>query len=478
MATISTDPNEYDPNKEPQPTTPTVSGGEGSVVTPTGGPSPTTQPSFAPAPTSSGRFTNIQKYLQASQGPRESTAGRLAGKVAGEKESVVSGIREQAAETAKRQQEARQQYAGGLQNFQPFIQQTVGQAQQLGAGAKMTPEQVEQFRKLATAQFGGPQELVGGQALQARAETAKQTAGLTATAPGQQALLQQYFGRPTYTTGQRSLDTLLLQAPEARRQLAAARASLTPVTEQVKQAQETAAATGRGLVGEAQTVQKQAQQAVGEALTGQEQALTQKTQEAQTAQEALLQRLGQGLSQRQLSTTDIQQLGLTPNMALLGADPSQYFRATGLTPTEATVASPEEYARYQAISQLAGQQGGILPGEYRAEQAYTPQQAYQFDLAGLQQDIAGRTASFEDIGLPAQAQAIIDRSRSYEAGVGRFGTGYIGSQHAAMLLGDITRERPKVANLARQYGFTGTDDEIIAKLVNQGRLGGGTIAQT
>lgn len=221
------------------------------------GPSPApAQPSIGQTPQQqaqrgSGRFTNLQKYVQANQGAGQ----RLASGVNKQIERTLNPVKKEA--TTQEQRTAQ-----GIQQGQQTLTQGQGLQQQMAA-PDFTPQRAVEFANQA-----GNVERVGqfrtGQAVDERALEQQRQAFQQATANlgqkvderGQQVgseigrinLLKEAFGgrnRDQYTTGQSRLDNLLLQSGPSN--LQALNQNIEANRQNINQLQAKAAAQGKSI---------------------------------------------------------------------------------------------------------------------------------------------------------------------------------------------------------------------------------------
>ena len=381
---------------------PTVAGAP-TDVTPTG--APTSAPTGISRPQKgSGRVTNLQQYIQANRGLQTPTGG------------LAGGIQQQAQQKAEQlgqelstQQQQFGQQAGQLQEqLGEQAEQTIQTAFKDPSQILQQQQQLEQFQQLRDK---GLQQQIGQlpgdiTPLQQRQQALQQQAQQAGTEAGRFQLLQETFGRPEYTTGQQRLDQLLLQAtPGQTRELQTGLAGLAGQTQQQlgafsEEAQARQAALQQLAGQRAEEIQNLLQGGVTEDLEeelGQrgisdiEQALQQKFEQAKETAPEELAAFRQRLEEGELTGEDLSLLGLTPEAQTFGVDIGQFISPEARMPTIAGVASPEEVARYQALSQLAGTAPGIagLEGEVGG---FTPYEARAEDLTGAIGEARGRFA--------------------------------------------------------------------------------------
>jgi len=201
------------------------------------------QPS-APQQKGSGRFTNLQNFMQANKNfaaGQGGLAGKMAGKIGtqvGQAKTTLAGERQKFGQTlgnikqgAIQTKEAMEPSLGFLgsdtgtkftQKFErdaegnikikaaptePVAQETVA-----STTPALTAEQAQaNIRKALEMKYAGPERLGSEKELEAQKQSLGELGKATATQEGRFGLLQRFFGRPTYNAGQQRLDQLLVQ---------------------------------------------------------------------------------------------------------------------------------------------------------------------------------------------------------------------------------------------------------------------------
>lgn len=201
MATIV---NPTDKDKETPSAEPSQVSGAASAISP-GAPA-TPQAANAQKPQGSGRFTNLQQYMQANQGAGEKLAGQIGNKV-GEQTQKLTDATKSAGAVGDQLNAERQRIAQAT-NYSQQIQQDPNQ---LAAN----DDTVNSVRQLATGQnnLGGLQQQAqtAFSTAQGQLGNVQQLASMTGNEAGRFELLRQALGRPSYTNGQQRLDQVLLQ---------------------------------------------------------------------------------------------------------------------------------------------------------------------------------------------------------------------------------------------------------------------------
>lgn len=220
-----------------------------------GGGMQTAQQPAAPQQKGSGRFTNLQGFLQANKGFAQKQGG-LAGKMsqrigtqvgqaqqtlATEKQKfgqTLGGIKQEAVKTKEATRpslgylsgyggtEAEKQYqfdeAGNITGLKPQAQpgqmQLAVQPEQAQAPQMDINQASENIRKAQELKYTGPERLGAEKELEAQKQTLGELGQATASQEGRFGLLNRFFGRPTYSTGQQRLDQLLVQGNQPQLQ--------------------------------------------------------------------------------------------------------------------------------------------------------------------------------------------------------------------------------------------------------------------
>jgi len=246
------------------------------------------------------------------------------------------------------------------------------------------PENVKGFQSQYNNSYTGPQNFESSDSygnINNQVNKAVQDAGLTKSASGLGSYLNNYMGTGTNTPGMQTLDTALLQrSPEASQAIQNAAKPFSGLTDyfsgktaaanqNVANAKQTADANRADVQGQFNSLLPNLQNDINSRVSNQQ---GQATSEL-TAMNDLIAR--GNLSPEELSALGIDQ-GQYNNLfsqydQLKAVDPytnfspANYFSTTpnpaAVTPGE--VATPDEYARAAALSQLTGQQSFLNPNE-------------------------------------------------------------------------------------------------------------------
>jgi hypothetical protein len=327
---------------------------------------------------SSGRFTNLQKYMKAN------APGELAGKVSGRIEQGAQQAGQKVNEAAQAFQQAAQQNRLSTGENKQFAQQ---QIQQAGQG-QVSDQDAQKFQGIASGGYRGPTGLQNAQALAARAQSAESLGRATATEGGRQAVLGQLFGRASYGAGQQKLDNLLLGAGGGLQQLRQARAQAQGLTARAAQEAQKAEQLGQAYKTEDEGFRQKVQedlrgagQAVDTTVAQRVEALNKAAPQELAAAKAELKAFQEGGAPISQRTADL--LGLTEGASTYGADLAGLLRQ-GQSATRANAATVEEARRAQALAQLGGNVVNLqdLSGSYDPTKAQS-YKSIEADTAAL-----------------------------------------------------------------------------------------------
>lgn len=364
----------------------------------------------------SGRFTNIQKYLKANQG---SQIGQdLGQKVQDEAKTPLSQMgtaRDELQQNLKTEQD-RLGSAGDLfgrinkQFGQQTPQQSQGQGGMMYAGGQapgpnnvegnrgggsqqgllqsqqtpsaLTDQDYASFAQLRQGQAAAPEVGNLGE-LEAGTSKIGQLAQQAGTEQGRFGLLNQFYGRPTYNTGQQRLDQLLLQgnagqakalqsgAQQAGQQTAAQLAALKGMqTQGASDIASQAAARqqeAQGLIGSEAVGEGAGTGLLGGMVDTIEGRAASSQSDADELQKYLSQALGGGMdpgsSQKAMELA--KKAGLNLDQQLYGVGTSEFRPERFLQQQKATaesVASDDERAKLSSLYKLAGKDQNFLTG--------------------------------------------------------------------------------------------------------------------
>jgi hypothetical protein len=328
-------------------------------------------------------FTNLQQYLQANK------PGQVAGAVS---QGLQKDTQQAQNQIGQQQSQFNQQaQAGQLGNAQDVQQEKdiLGKVDNAGSG-DVNAQDVSAYSRLRSGAYGGPQGLSNAQGIQNKAADVQGAGAALGTQGGRFGLLQRYLGQgKQYTTGQQGLDATLMSSGGGQ-QLAQAAQGTVGLQQQATNAANTAQQQAQTYTGQAQAFGQQATGAINQRQTGLTNQLAQTQQQDAANQAAAYQQQQGQLSQDQLTAQMAQQLGLQQGQSLYDLNLGQ-FATQAAGPTTSSVATQADLAKANALSQLAGQQGGqnIIADQSQVG-TYDPNKALNFDTQGFQSALQNR----------------------------------------------------------------------------------------
>lgn len=380
------DPNLDDDEKENQASQVSISGAAPTVDS--GGASGKGGPSSTPN-TGSG-FQNLDKYLQTNQS--QQFGQEVAGKVQNQVNTAKDAMGQAAQSFGQKVESANELPNEGMVNQ---------------AIANPTGVDPKQFQKWQSQSYEGPKDLAEDQdnynKFWSGTAQANTQAKLLGTEPGRFALLDNYFGRPSYGFGQKSLDNLLIQeggigtqtkdlqdqAAQLTTQGGAQAKDLQNLASQRAGAIEQSRNTVRGAIGlgdQGEVLRGEKAGAIGREYDSAEKQLADQNAERKRQSDLLETAFGYDNYQN-LTPEQIQMTGLGNDTSLYNLNLADYFDQGQDLNINQTM-SPEQRARIQALSQLAGVTDSFASGS--PSEASSP---YSFDtarLAGDQKTVEGQ----------------------------------------------------------------------------------------
>lgn len=196
MATVL-DPNKDNKQNVQNNQNPTL--GQGQTTSSVVGTGNQTVPSLNKAPASSGRFTNINKYIQANRGNQFA-------------QDFGNKITQKADQTKQNINQAQQNFNTQAQQGRLATDQTKGV---FAAGkddlSNLNQDQQQIYGNVLTSSgYAGPKGLQNEQQVLGQAQRAQQIGQQAVNQKGRTALLSDFYAKPQYSQGARNLDNLLL----------------------------------------------------------------------------------------------------------------------------------------------------------------------------------------------------------------------------------------------------------------------------
>lgn len=343
-------------------------------------------PTYNPnSPTSSGRFTNLQNYINANSG-YNAQGGGLAGQIQSNLAGQANNIQNAAGTASKQFQQSADS------NRTPYDQAAVNAAIQNPSQYTQNQSNLDSFNKLRDATYA-PVSTNLQPALN-QASQFQSTANLAGTEPGRYALLKNlYGGNNQYNQGQQKLDNLMLQGNPQQlgvlNQIPNLGANTsTNIQNQLNQEN----ALNTQYTQEAADTQQKTRDALQNAITGFGTTAQAAAQTANTSGGQAFKDLSDSLSKGYIPQDQVQKL-LGPGalqsggMQLYGVDPSKFL--TQGQATEQNIITPDQYNNIQALAKLSGNTvngdaSNVLKDFSAASQAgtYNPYTFNNADLSG------------------------------------------------------------------------------------------------
>jgi hypothetical protein len=390
-------------------------------------------------PASSGAYTNLQDYLNANK-DNAATLGQ----------NVGNNIRQAGNDASNAINDSSNQFSqqvgqGTIKNLDAASQDAsniVSNARNTTAGQSLSANDLGRFKDVSTAQYSGPNNWQSANVYQPafdKVQNVQNESNLLSTDSGRYALLQKFFNRPDYTSGQTNLDGLLLNGnQEGRDALASARNDVSGIGNQFQSAQDTGAALA------AQT-KAQTDQVRNDALSGFN---TNRDQENTAVQNRLgdiqshwadeynqYKNLLGGYKGGELNLNQAQadKLGISNDsriyQMLNGTDPSAYLKQNAFDASKEV--NSNEQAQLAALDQLAQQAGLAQTNKYTdASLAGTQSLADALDASGFGSAQAGRQTQFDNYAKGANFNAVGDASRDIMVSGGLLGSHRLGQADA------------------------------------------------
>lgn len=367
-----------------QTTAPNISGPSGTAIN-VPGQTAAAGPKVS-GPRKSGQYQNIQKYL-AANAPQ--------GEMIGQK---VGGVVEKEVGEA---QQAGQTLGGQVQKVEAYDPTKV-----LGNLPQATEEEKKTYQTTKqTGGYTGPSDVTGLSgygAFQTEKGQAETTLGQAGTETGQRELVKTAYARPTYSTGQQTLDVSLLgQSAGGKQAIQDITQRYQPlvqalegVTEQAQTGIQTAQQQAAQNLQAFAPAEQQAQQAI---LSPIEQRAAQINQEQQAYNRYL-----QDLSDLNLTPETMQALGLTTGQRTFGLNLGQYVQAPTEQATVQNIATAQERRRFNDLVNFLGVNAGQLgAGEPTFQGGAVDVERLRGDIGRKQQEFSsqlrrlGGTGDFE-----------------------------------------------------------------------------------
>lgn len=383
---------------------PTIGGSqESGVVTPGGGAS-TAAPTSSGG-TSSGRFNNIRKYLDANKGFKAESGG-LAGQIAGNITNQASQVQQNVQKAGQAFNQQAQQNISQYNN-PDVVKQALADPNQFAQSA----DNLAKFSAIRDASYGGPkslQDLSGEQGLarlQTQAANVSDQVKQGQSEAGRFNLLKNMYGKPTYTAGQQNLDNLLLQSnPEQLKRIQASRQTASNVNRNLQQSEQSAQQQAAQAQAQAAQIQQTTRGLTNQAVQDTQKSVQDQLPAAQAAQQKAAADFANQIKSGYISPEDLARFQaadprLQSGMELYGANLLPYVQTAGDIRAE-TIATPEQYQRFQALGKLLGntandQASATLSQFSNADLAGKTGPKYNLDVNRALGEIENRKAQYD-----------------------------------------------------------------------------------
>jgi hypothetical protein len=353
----------------------------------------------------SGQAPNIQKYIEANQGGGS---------------QLAQGLQQQAQKQAQNLQKGVDTSRTAFQQKAGEVEGKLGdQGEQLVKTSFKDPQailqnqqQLDEFKRL---QSGGYQDQIGQAAqnltpFQQQQQQLAQASQMAGTESGRFQMLQQTFGKPTYSQGQQRLDQLLLQGtPNASRSLQYDIGNLAKQAgQQIGQFGEEQQAKLDALQNLSSTRSQQIQDMLqygesqdqlesdmsGRGLRDIESDLQNRLNQIRQSAPEMVAGLRDRLANNKLTEKDLSDLGLTAGTRLFNTELDKYINQSAVNPTTTGIANQDEFARFQALRQLAGDTEVDIFGGATEVGGYNP---YDFASQRLQTDLKQKETDVQNL---------------------------------------------------------------------------------
>lgn len=365
------------------------------------GPGAASSPQSPGAPDKgAGNFVGITKYLNANKPQAAKLGDQASGVINSSAQSAREGVN-------SLNQEASEKIKGVVGLDSNVTQKLQNNAEDL------TADERQGIKKTQTATYQGPQDetgLSGYQAANKATQTATQNIDNSGTESGRMQLISQINNKPR-TQGMNVFDNILLQAGGGRERLAQSASQNQDVKGALDQsAQNIRAQIGRsddpstpdidessGAMGQTDKARTDAYKSVQDALNAWKTGFQPKVQEAQNNLVNQQNRITGDLGDNQLGldqeTMDL--LGLSEGQDIYGLNLADYLNNPSVADINAgNVATSQDYARYAALAELAGDTSGILNPANASMAGTAP--ALQADRAKLAADMQARNQAYQN----------------------------------------------------------------------------------
>jgi gas vesicle protein len=341
----------------------------------------------ASSPDKSGNFVGIQQYLNANKTQAAQLGDQTAGVIQKSADDARSGLNQ-----------LNQAASNQIKTIAAPGQDTYNT---LSAGAENLSEaQKKQLRDASVAKYTGPNSVSDFGDAYTKAQTAEKKAvgniDGAGTEEGRMGLVEQVSSGPR-TKGMNTFDGLLLQTGGGREKIEQA----AKANQGIKGGTDTAATNIGSQINQAKTqtaqtsaeASKRIQDELAKWKAGFQPKVTQAQNDLVARNSQIMGDIGDNPFGLDQATMD--ELGLGAGQRLYGLDLASYINSGSPTDVNASnVASAEDYARYGALADLAGEQDLMLRPEDASKAGTAPK--FEVKKDQLAQDIAKKDAEYKD----------------------------------------------------------------------------------
>lgn len=353
----------------------------------------------AAAPDRPGNFVNLQDYLNANK----TQAGKLG--------DQASGVINQSADAARQGVSSFNQEASD--KIKPINSLAPDVSDKIKNGAEqLSPEERAQVKSTQSARYQGPSAYTDLNTYQSAADStqkASQNIDNSGTEQGRMNLVSQINSKPR-TQGMNVFDNALLQSGGGREKIAQAatanqgvKGGLNTATQavqsQIGRADDPSTPDideSAGAIGQTNKAQADAYKQVQDALGAWTSGFQPKVKQAQDNLVGLQNRVTSDIGDNPLNLSDetMNLLGLNRGQRVFGTDLNSYLKQANPSDINAAnVASTEDYARYGALADLAGEQSPLLDPKNASMAGNTP--GLTADKQKLQADIGQSEQNYD-----------------------------------------------------------------------------------
>lgn len=352
-------------------------------------------------------FVGLDKYMAANKG--NDFGGQVTGKVQGSVNAAKGTLGQGASEFANASNQGTTRWGDVGNEAKGLID---------SAGDQTTKENASRIQGLESAKYQGPDSFAGsafGTQAGGAVQKATQQANALQSEGGRFALLDQYYGRPNYNSGQKSLDNLLVQnAPgvAARSQSIGGQAkTLAANAGQTGQDMNNLATANRAATDD---TAKQTRDYLGNAVTGFQSGLDNRYKDFQNQAGAYNKSLYDDASDDVLGDDASKAFGVNYGTPLFDTKLSNYIQENPQG-TKNEFATDADYAKYLALSQLSGEDPTYLQAGDRAKAGTAASGQNTVDQARLKGDLATKKAAAVNAlqsGSPETAALMSDSAKA------------------------------------------------------------------